>query len=189
MHLRDHPPAPGGREPHAGPVQHAPWVPLDGGRVLRAAAWGVTGNYWLAARIAARMGQGTGALMAVGGLVLAVLEFGQLGVAGIWFALIGAFLLVAATTSYRQEREREGLLRYRVADIMTDRWGNRQPGVCRVRPCSPKARFYLPLRVRRNAVAGPIDGGPGESWTGCPGLHRQPRPCPRRRNPGQVSSG
>ena len=106
-----------------------PGFPLDGGRVLRAAAWGMTGNYWLATRIAARMGQGTGALMSVGGLVLAALEFEQFGVAGIWFALIGAFLLVAATTSYRQEREREGLLRYRVADIMTDQWRGRQPGM------------------------------------------------------------
>ena len=106
-----------------------PGFPLDGGRVLRSAAWGITGNYWLATRIAARMGQGTGALMALGGLVLAALEFGQFGVAGIWFALIGAFLLVAATTSYRQEREREGLLRYRVADIITDLWASRQPGM------------------------------------------------------------
>lgn len=122
-----------------------PGFPLDGGRVLRAAAWGVTSNYWLAARISARMGQGTGALMAVGGLVLAMLEFGQLGVAGIWFALIGAFLLVAATTSYRQEREREGLTRYKVADVMTDRWGSSQPGVLPGTPLFAQGEILHPV--------------------------------------------
>ena len=100
-----------------------PGFPLDGGRILRAAAWGITGNYWLATRIAARVGQGMGALMVLGGAGLALLDFRQFGVFGIWMALIGAFLFVAAAAAYRQERVREGLRTYRVADVMTNEWG------------------------------------------------------------------
>ncbi len=100
-----------------------PGFPLDGGRILRAAAWGISGNYWLATRIAARVGQGIGGLMVIGGGSLAFLDFRQFGVFGIWMSLIGAFLLVAATTSYRQEKAREGLKTYRVADVMTHEWG------------------------------------------------------------------
>ena len=138
-----------------------PGFPLDGGRVLRAAAWGATGNYWLAARIAARMGQGTGALMAVGGLVLAALEFRQFGVAGIWFALIGTFLLVAATTSYRQERNRKGLMRYKVADIMADRWGSRQPGVLPGTPLIAQGESLHAVTGSTRRSGGSGSGGSG----------------------------
>ena len=100
-----------------------PGFPLDGGRILRAAAWGLTGDYWLATRVASRVGQGIGLLMGLGGATLALLGFRQFGVFGIWMTLIGVFLFVAATTSYRQERAREGLRSYRVSDVMTNEWG------------------------------------------------------------------
>ena len=82
----------------------------------------MTGNYWLATQIAARMGQATGALMAACGATVAFLDFGQFGVVGIWLALIGAFLFGAATMSYRQERDRERLRRHRVTEVMTADW-------------------------------------------------------------------
>lgn len=97
-----------------------PGFPLDGGRVLRAALWGLTGSYWRATQIAARAGQVIGGLMVVAGVVLAIM--GELQ--GIWFALVGGFLFSAATVTYRQERIRESLRNFSVADVMTTDWFN-----------------------------------------------------------------
>ena len=50
-------------------------------------------------------------------------DFHLFGVSGIWMALIGVFLFSAATSTYRQEKARQGLKSYRVADVMTtDLW-------------------------------------------------------------------
>ena len=92
-----------------------PGFPLDGGRVMRAAVWGLTGSYWRATQVATRSGQFIGALMMAGGVLLVV--FGA-GLQSIWLAFIGAFLFSAATASYRQERTRERLKAYSVADAM-----------------------------------------------------------------------
>ena len=81
-----------------------PGFPLDGGRVLRAIVWAITGSYLRATRIAARCGQGVGALMILGGIVWAVR--GGL-VDGVWAAVIGSFLLVTATGSYPRNPRRE----------------------------------------------------------------------------------
>ncbi len=82
---------------------------------MRAAVWGLTGSYWRATQVATRSGQFIGVLMVVGGVMLAV--FGT-GLQSIWLAFIGAFLFSAATASYRQERYRERLKAYTVADAM-----------------------------------------------------------------------
>jgi Zn-dependent protease len=95
-----------------------PGFPLDGGRVLRSVVWGLTGNYWRATQVAARAGQVLGGLMVITGVGWAI--FGQFQ--GIWFALIGGFLFSAATVTYRQERVRESLRYYRLADVMTTDW-------------------------------------------------------------------
>jgi Zn-dependent protease len=95
-----------------------PGFPLDGGRVLRSAIWAISGNYWQATMVATRAGQLIGALMIAGG----VAGYFWLGVTSLWTALIGVFLLSAATASYRQERAKESLRAYRVADVMTTRW-------------------------------------------------------------------
>lgn len=81
-----------------------PGFPLDGGRVLRAAVWALTGSYSKATRIATRAGQIIGGLTAVTGLGLAV--FVNL-FDGIWIALIGGFLVSVATASYREESSGE----------------------------------------------------------------------------------
>ena len=96
-----------------------PGFPLDGGRVLRAVVWGITGSYWRGTQVAARAGQFLGALIIGAGLVW--LYFGHY-FQGIWFALIGMFLFSAATSSYRQERNREAMRSYRVADAFTTEW-------------------------------------------------------------------
>ena len=92
-----------------------PGFPLDGGRVMRAAVWGLTGSYWRATQVATRSGQFIGVLMVIGGVMLAVFVAGP---QSIWMSFIGAFLFAAATASYRQERNRERLKAYSVADAV-----------------------------------------------------------------------
>jgi Zn-dependent protease len=74
-----------------------PGLPLDGGRMLRAALWGRMGDLQRATRAAAIAGEGIGfGLMGIG--VIAVL-CGNL--AGLWPILIGWFLEAAASASSR----------------------------------------------------------------------------------------
>ena len=93
-----------------------PGFPLDGGRVLRAIAWGVTGNFAKATRIASNAGR----LIAY-----AMIAFGAWDafhgdwMGGIWTAFIGWFLLSAAQESYGQVAIRQALLGLRAADVMS----------------------------------------------------------------------
>ena len=74
-----------------------PGYPLDGGRLLRAGIWGMTGSYRRATQIAARMGQVVGGAMVLGGVTLAVfLE----PVDGVWVGVVGLFLFSMAKSSY-----------------------------------------------------------------------------------------
>ena len=93
-----------------------PGFPLDGGRVLRAIVWWVTGDAKRATRIAARIGQ----LIAFGFIILGVLRFfGGAGFGGLWIAFIGWFLLSASRESQSQVAIAEGLSDVRVADVMS----------------------------------------------------------------------
>lgn len=82
-----------------------PGFPLDGGRMLRAALWGVTGDLYRATRWAAWMGQGFGvAMMGSGMFMIAGVDMPLLGsgvASGLWIALIGRFLHRAAFMSYQ----------------------------------------------------------------------------------------
>ena len=70
-----------------------PLFPLDGGRVLSAILWAITGNRDKALRIAALIGQlGAAAIIAYGAYNL---FFGELLV-GVWLIAIGVFLMEAA---------------------------------------------------------------------------------------------
>lgn len=74
-----------------------PGYPLDGGRLLRAGIWGMTGSYRRATQIAARLGQGVGGAMVLGGASLAIwIE----PVDGVWVAIVGLFLFSMARSSY-----------------------------------------------------------------------------------------
>lgn len=75
-----------------------PGFPLDGGRVLRALIWKVTGSYRRSTRLTSRIGQGVAGLFAVFGLFL-MLRGGLFD--GVWFLLIAAFIYAAATATYR----------------------------------------------------------------------------------------
>lgn len=92
-----------------------PALPLDGGRVLRAVIWQVTGDFTRATRIAAGLGRALGQVMIFGGILLLVLA-GAPG--GLWFAMIGWFLTAAASAEARFATIAAALKPLRVSDAM-----------------------------------------------------------------------
>jgi Zn-dependent protease len=92
-----------------------PGAPLDGGRVLRAILWRLRGDRDRASLIAARAGHGLGLLLVIAGLAQ-VLFTGQLR--GMWLALVGWFLISAATAEEAGARYRSLLGRVPVREIM-----------------------------------------------------------------------
>jgi len=76
-----------------------PGFPLDGGRVLRAILWWVTGDGVKATKLAARVGQ----IIAFAFIIIGVVRFfrGE-GIGALWIAFIGWFLLEAAGASRMQ---------------------------------------------------------------------------------------
>ena len=70
-----------------------PGAPLDGGRVLRSVLWAITRDRGRAIRWSGRVGQLVGVALVLLG-VRQFTEFRELG--GVWTAVIGVFLLVAA---------------------------------------------------------------------------------------------
>lgn len=102
-----------------GVVNLAPGFPLDGGRVLRAAIWGLSGNYRRATYLAALCGRALGfALMATGLLVLVNVIPWFSPFSGAWFLLVGLFLDNAARQAWRQVEVLETLRKYRASNIM-----------------------------------------------------------------------
>lgn len=93
-----------------------PGFPLDGGRVLRSMAWGVTRNFTRATQIASNAGKLFAYLMIGIGLWQA-LNGNWIG--GLWLAFIGWFLLTAAQESYVHVALRNMLAGVSAKDIMT----------------------------------------------------------------------
>jgi len=93
-----------------------PAAPLDGGRLLRAVLWRITGDKVKAAEWSARSGQVFGWILVVGSayLVLARREYNWL-----WFALVGWFLISAATAENQQAVVQSQLRTVAVRQIMT----------------------------------------------------------------------
>jgi Zn-dependent protease/CBS domain-containing protein len=92
-----------------------PALPLDGGRVLRAALWGARRDFASATRIAALVGRGFGFLF-IGLGVVAFIVSGA--ISGAWLAFIGWFLLGAASAEARYIAVRDALGGLRVRDLM-----------------------------------------------------------------------
>jgi Zn-dependent protease/predicted transcriptional regulator len=93
-----------------------PGFPLDGGRVLRAAAWGITGNFARATMIASNSGKAIAYLMILLGIWQA---FNGNPFQGLWIAFIGWFLLSAARESFARVAVRNTLTGVVAADVMT----------------------------------------------------------------------
>lgn len=93
-----------------------PGFPLDGGRVLRAIVWWISGDAGRSTRIAAQVGQ----LVAFGFIIFGIYRFfNGAGIGGLWIAFIGWFLLSAARESYAQVAITESLRGLRVRDVMS----------------------------------------------------------------------
>jgi Zn-dependent protease/CBS domain-containing protein len=116
-----------------------PGFPLDGGRVLRAAAWGVTGNFAKATRIAGWAGSGIAYLLILWGVVQAI--FFHRVMNGLWVGFIGWFLLSAAQRSVARLDYDRVLEKLRVGDVM-------KTDVIRVSPDETVERFVQEYVLR-----------------------------------------
>lgn len=92
-----------------------PALPLDGGRVLRAALWGAKRDFAAATRIAAGIGRAFGYLFIAAGIAMFVIwnDF-----SGAWLAFIGWFLLGAASAEARYLAVRDAFDDLHVRDLM-----------------------------------------------------------------------
>ncbi|MFC4049632.1 site-2 protease family protein [Actinomadura syzygii] len=88
-----------------------PGLPLDGGRLVRAAVWKATGRSRTGAIIAGWVGRGVAIATLVGGALLATYGTGADGGIGwlalLWSALVASFIWVGATQSIRAEYVRD----------------------------------------------------------------------------------
>jgi CBS domain-containing protein len=116
-----------------------PGVPLDGGRILRAIVWRVTGNFKEASRVAT----GMGSLMAYGLILCGVILMFSKGawMSGVWIAFIGWFLLSAARSSMTQVEIHEILGKRTVSQIMRSE--------CTRIPSSESVRTFVEERLLR----------------------------------------
>jgi len=94
-----------------------PGLPLDGGRVLRALIWRVTGSLKRATYVASVTGQALAGVMIILGLV--TILFARQIVTGLWLIFIALFLRQAAEASYRQITMKRALRDATVGDAMT----------------------------------------------------------------------
>ena len=95
-----------------------PAAPLDGGRVLRAALWQFRGDRHTAAVNAARAGRILGFVMIALGVLQVVT--GR-GLSGVWLALIGWFVVSAATAEEQQARLGGRIAGLQVGHVMAAR--------------------------------------------------------------------
>ncbi|WP_414585611.1 site-2 protease family protein [Scytonema sp. PCC 10023] len=93
-----------------------PGLPLDGGNILKAIVWKVTGNPYKGVVFASRVGQIFGWVAIASGLV-PLLLFGSFG--NFWNALVGFFLLQNAGNAAQFARVQERLTGLTAADAVT----------------------------------------------------------------------
>lgn len=92
-----------------------PGFPLDGGRVLRALLWALTGDMLKATRWASRSGQAIGVTLiavAVIGVLLGTFDF-------VWLAVMGWFLSNMSASAYQQQLLRSTLAAVPLRQIMS----------------------------------------------------------------------
>lgn len=96
-----------------------PGLPLDGGQVLKAAVWQVTGNRLAAVRWAAKTGQILGGLAIAAGIAVDWFTGQLLG--GLWLVLLGWFGIRNASTYDSVAKLQIALLQLLASDAMTNR--------------------------------------------------------------------
>jgi CBS domain-containing protein len=94
----------------------APALPLDGGRVLRALIWLVTGDAPKATNIAARTGEFVGMLMMALGAIAAL---GAGLATGLWWIILGWFILSMARAHRAEAIAKRLLSGAKVGDLMS----------------------------------------------------------------------
>ena len=96
-----------------------PGLPLDGGFVVEAVVWKVTGDRWLAMVVAGWLGRVVTVLAVVYLLAEPLLSGGRPSLVTIvWVALIGAFLWQGATQAIRAGTARRAVARVRVGQVL-----------------------------------------------------------------------
>ena len=129
-----------------------PGAPLDGGRVLRAAVWGLTGSYEKGTLVASLAGQALGALLMMAGLAVA---FGG-DPSGVLIGLVGYYLLSRARASLGELTLRRALAGLTVRNL----WLNTLPHVER---SATLTEFLRHLGPGTEMVSDPhfmvVDGG------------------------------
>ncbi|WP_448573408.1 site-2 protease family protein [Trichothermofontia sp.] len=93
-----------------------PGLPLDGGQVLKAAVWKITGNRFAGVRWAARSGQ----FLGWSAIMLGLIAFlSKPGMGGLWLMLLGWFGVRNADAYSRLTNLQEVLLELKASDAMT----------------------------------------------------------------------
>lgn len=146
-----------------------PAAPLDGGRILRAAVWAWRGDRLTATVWSARAGRVFGFVLAGLGLLRAVSGMGG----GLWWILIGLFIVTVASAEEHQARAGAALSGIRVRDVMTE-----HPET--VRGDATVAEFLQTALLRRHS-AFPILDDAGR-LRGLVTLNRLRAVAPERRN-------
>ena len=127
-----------------------PGFPLDGGRVLRAGIWGLTGNYWLATNVAVLVGQAIAVLLAVGSIVL-FLRTGS--ILNLWPIMVSAFIFLAATSARSAARDRRRLSGVTLGEVVA-------PDLVPAEATISEAINLHLMRTGRSAALVGVDGVP-----------------------------
>jgi Zn-dependent protease len=93
-----------------------PGLPLDGGQILKALVWKLSGDRLVGVRWAARSGQGIGLIGVALGLI-SLFVIGDAG--GAWLALVGWFVWRNANAYERTSNLQSGLKMIRATEVMT----------------------------------------------------------------------
>lgn len=84
-----------------------PGLPLDGGRIVRAAVWKITGRQRTATIAAGWIGRGVAVLVVAAGALLSVTGGGDRFLSLVWGALVASFIWIGASEAIRVARLKE----------------------------------------------------------------------------------
>ncbi|MBK4728360.1 site-2 protease family protein [Oxynema sp. CENA135] len=96
-----------------------PGLPLDGGQVLKAAVWKITGDRFRGVHWAAKTGKILGSVAIAFGLTALLVGGAGAGTGGLWIALLGWFGLRNASAYDRLTDLQEALIQLKAQEVMT----------------------------------------------------------------------